>query len=110
MANKRQLKKQIHYICGDIAAECAMALDAIPGIDVEKMAQNIRDIAQLQVTTLANISFSFDKTPSDFESRREYNLAHSAYNKAAFHRLRIEFNEALQAIVHNMNASLPAKK
>lgn len=110
MANKRQLKKQIHAVCGDIAAECAIAIDAIPGIDTKKMTENIRDIAVLQINTLSNISFAFDKTPSDFESKADYRKALHAYNKAAFTRLRIEFNEHLTQIVHNMNASLPAKK
>ncbi len=110
MNNKRILKKQIHLICGDIAAECALAIEAIPGVDVEKMTQNIRDIAALQTNTLANISFAFDKRASDFPTRHEYRAALSAYNQAAFRRLRIEFNEAVEKIVHNMNAALPAKK
>ena len=35
MANKRTLKKQIRYICGDCAAECAMACEIIPGVDCD---------------------------------------------------------------------------
>lgn len=107
MTNKRTLKKIVRLYCGDLAAECAMAIDVFDGINVEKMLENIRDIARLQETTLANISFSFDKTPSDFENKALYRKALHAYNKAAFAKLQKDFNEQVQEIVKNMNACLP---
>ncbi len=38
MANRRQLKKQIRYICGDVAAECAMAKYLIDGVNRETLS------------------------------------------------------------------------
>ena len=37
MANKRDLKKQIRYICGDLAAECLIAGEYVDGIDRKSM-------------------------------------------------------------------------
>ena len=48
MANKRLLKKQIKYACGDIAAECIMAIHFVDGIDVKKMQDIVFEIASLQ--------------------------------------------------------------
>ena len=36
MANKRDLKKQISYICGDIATECLIAAEYVKGITKTK--------------------------------------------------------------------------
>ncbi len=37
--NRRNLKKQISYVCGDIALECHFAANSIPGVDVKKLYQ-----------------------------------------------------------------------
>ena len=50
MANKRILKKQIRYVCGDIAAECILAMNFIEGIDVEKMLSLVFEVASLQTS------------------------------------------------------------
>lgn len=107
MANKRILKKQIHYICGDLAAECIMAREIVPGIDAQKMNEVICRIAALQEQTLAKISFAFDKTPAEFESGKLYNKAREEYNAKAFRTLTAEFNNAVKEIVHEMNQALP---
>jgi hypothetical protein len=65
MANKRILKKQIKYVCGDLAGECIMAIHFVEGIDVEQMQNVIFDIATLQTTSLKRVTFSFDKTASE---------------------------------------------
>ena len=75
MANKRTLKKQIRYICGDCAAECAMASEVIPGIDCDKLTDAICSLAALQTDSLSKVSF----------------------------------NEALLAIVKEMNSALPSR-
>lgn len=61
MANKRLLKKQIKYICGDIAGECIMSRYLIPGIDAEKMESIVLEVATLQAATLKRVTFDFDK-------------------------------------------------
>lgn len=107
MANKRILKKQVHYICGDIALECAIALQTIPGINEEIINQTIVDLAELQTKTLEKISFSFDKAAHDYDNKSEYTKEKALYNKKAFSKLKIEFNQAILDIVNKMNSALP---
>lgn len=108
MANKRDLKKQIKYICGEIAVECILARECVEGIDMNKMNKIVFDIADLQQKSLKNATFSFDKTPSDFESRKAYHHAANAYFKNAYKVFYAEFNKHIQSIVKQMNELLPA--
>lgn len=107
MANKRDLKKVIRTICGDLACECMLAAEYVKGVDVEAMHKIVGEIARLQEAALANTSFSFDKVPSDFESTAEYRKARSAYNKRAYTSLRGKFNARVLEIVKQMNAAVP---
>lgn len=107
MANKRDLKKQVRYICGDLAAECLIAAEYIDGINTEAMRNIVVEIALLQEHGLQNMSFAFDKVPSDFASRNEYNTARAKYFKTAFKAFRDKFNTRIQEIVKKMNAELP---
>lgn len=107
MANKRILKKQIRYVCGDLAAECILAINFIEGINVEKMQEIVFEIAALQSTSLSHVSFSFDKIAADFASSHDYKIAKKSYNKAAFRTLKKEFDQKVQDIVKSMNNLLP---
>jgi len=107
MANKRNLKKQIRYMCGDMATECLIAAEYVKGVDGNEMRRIVGEIAALQENSLANTQFFFDKTPSEFASRQEYNRARRAYFKKAFATFREKFNSRIQEIVKAMNAALP---
>lgn len=107
MANKRNLKKQISYICGDIAAECLLAAECVKGIDTDKMRDIVCRLALLQENALKNTTFTFDKVPGDFSSRKEYNKAKKEYFKKAYTALREKFDQRIQEIVKDMNAALP---
>lgn len=107
MANKRDLKKQIRYMCGDIATECLIAADYVEGIDKNEMRKIVAEIAVLQENALSNTKFCFDKVPSDFSSLHEYNKAKNVYFKKAFASFREKFNSRIQDIVNKMNAALP---
>ncbi len=50
MANKRNLKKNIAYICSDIVGECIFAQQAFEGIDVDKMDEVIVKVEKMAVT------------------------------------------------------------
>lgn len=108
MANKRSLKKEIRYICGDLAGECIIARTFIPGIDEKKMGELVVRIAELQAATLQRATFSFDKAKADFASVHEYNKARNIYNAKAFRSLTDEFNHQVDEIVKEMNKALPA--
>lgn len=106
MANKRRLKKQIRYICGDLAGECIFAREIIPGIDHDKANGIIIDIAALQSEALAKTTFAFDKSVRDFESRHAYRTARHSYFKNAYKTLLNEFNAGIDAVLKEMNGLL----
>lgn len=110
MANKRNLKKQIKYICGDLAGECIVAKHFIPGIDEAKMNEVAFEIASLQTTSIMRVSFSFDKVVADYESKKAYNIAKSKYFAEAYKKLISDFNQGVQSIVSKMNHALPAEQ
>ena len=94
-------------MCGDLAGECIMAIHFVEGIDVEQMQNIVLDIASLQTASLKRVTFSFDKTSSECESRKEYSLARAKYFKQAYGALKSEFNSKVQEIVKAMNKQLP---
>ena len=107
MANKRDLKKQVKYICGDLATECMLAAEYVKGVVPAEMHKIVAEIASLQTSALASATFGFDKTEAEFESKAAYNKARTSYNKKAFAALREKFNNKVQDIVKQMNAALP---
>ncbi len=107
MTNKRQLKKYVKYVCGDLAAEIIIARHIFDGYDNKAVEKLVLDIAQLQETTLANISFAFDKAKHDFASAAEYRKALTTYRHTAYKKLLDEFHNGVEAIVKEMNAITP---
>lgn len=110
MANKRQLKKQVRYICGDIAAECALAKYVVEGINREAMNETLCEIAALQEATLSRINVTFDKLPKDFENLKAYNKAKHEFTLKAFESINSEFSKGIQELVKKMNSALPNAK
>lgn len=106
MANKRELKKLIKYVCGELAGECIVARDLIPGMDYDKMNDIIIMIAELQATALNRVNFVFDKTKKEFTSEKEYFAARQKYNATAYSTLRKDFNKKVDEIVKAMNLQL----
>ena len=107
MANKRELKKEIRYVCGDLAAECLLTKNFVKGVDANEMRDIVVKIADLQVSALESVSFSFDRLPHDFESGHDYRKARREYFKTAYKSLRDKFYNKVNAIVKEMNAALP---
>lgn len=103
MQSKRDLKKQIRYICGDLVGECLIIGEICPEDKLEALNQLIVELAVLQESTIAKTNFSFDKSPKDFPTVHEYNRAKSAYYREAFTTLHRQFNASLQDAVHRMN-------
>lgn len=103
MKSKRDLKKQIKYICSDLVGEC-MVLDLIvPEEKHDEVAQLIVDVALLQEQTLSNCTFSFDKAERDFPSAHAYKQAKSQYVRQAYKTLHEQFNSRLGELVHELN-------
>ena len=107
MASKRQLKKQIELVCGDIAGECLVVRDLVPGFDYDNMTAIIVEVAQLQYATLRRVGFNFDKSRRDFANGKEYKKATRAYHKAAYKKLADDFKASVNEIVKKMNNEMP---
>lgn len=107
MTNKRQIKKYVKYICGELAAELLIARTLYEGFDSEEVRKIVGRIAELQETAVANASFAFDKSHKDFENAAAYNKARAAYNKAAFGKLLDDFDKGVAEVLHSMNAIMP---
>ncbi len=110
MANKRDLKKVIRTVCGDIAGECILARHFVAGIDPKKMTEIVVEVADLQCKTLDNVSFSFDKSERAFDNAHAYRKERRNYFKKGYGKLRADFEAAVVAIVDQMNAALPEKQ
>lgn len=110
MSSKRSLKKLVRYMCGDMAAECIIAKNVVPGVDAGVMSSIVVKIARLQDATLRKMSFSFDKVAADYESPAAYNKARSEYMAKAYRSLKGDFNKQVAEIVKEMNAALPQEQ
>ena len=108
MASRRQLKKKISYVCGELAAEILLASHVLDNIDRATVNRIVSEIAALQVNSRGMVTVAFDKVPRDFDDLHAYNRARRAYYKQAFASLRKEFGEKVLALVKEMNAAVPA--
>ncbi|MBD5380172.1 MAG: hypothetical protein HDR74_09915 [Bacteroides sp.] len=108
--NRRTLKKNIRYICGDVVSQCLFATHCLPGAKQDEFNDVILKTARLQTTSLRRTSVTFDKAPKDFETKAKYNKARREYYSKAFKSLETDFNKQLQEIVGEMNKALPVKK
>lgn len=102
--NKRRLKKRIHELCGAAAVQVMMHFP-------EHVSQDIViKLARLQSGAISHISFAFDHVCRDFANCREYNKARRQYTRAAFGRLKSDFNKRLSEIVSDINREASANK
>lgn len=106
MANKRQLKKSINYACNDLAYATFLTELASEGKGHTEFNDILTRIAELKAQSLQAASFAFDKAPKDFENRKEYNKARSAYYAKAYAKFNNEFTSRLQALVDDLNKHL----
>lgn len=108
MANKRELKKKIQYVCGDICADIILATYLSPEVDRARAEALIVKLAALQDEAIDRVSFHFDKAVKDFPTPADYNKARAAYNAKAFANLRNDFSEKVNEVVKEMNTLVPA--
>lgn len=105
MANKRNLKKNIKNICGDIAGEAIFTCYANENIDVAKMNDVIIALADLQEDSIVKVSVAYDKNVKSFDKdKKAYQKAKSAYYQSCYKALIAQFNDTLKQILADMNA------
>jgi hypothetical protein len=108
MASKRDLKKYIRFVCGDVAGECLVAECSIKSIDSDKMKEVIVKLANLQEDCLDKVNVSFDKNLKSFgNDKKEFVKARSAYYKACYNAVIEQLNNGIEDVVKDMNAILP---
>ena len=108
MANKRNFKKMVRCVCGEIAGQCIYTQNFIDGIDGDKMDDIICDVAMLQVRTIDRVSVSFDRNMKSFSGNaREYRKAREIYFKKCYEGIKKEFMASLNEVVSRMNALIP---
>lgn len=108
MANKRDLKKRIQTVCGDIASDALIASVLFSDkVDSERINIIINEIAALQEDSIALASFSFDRSRRDFNSEKEYRHARRSYFATAYKKLNKEFIERAIEIVKQLNDVVP---
>lgn len=105
--NKRSLKKEIRLICGALAGECVITKITVPGVNPEALNEIIFEIADLQTNALRMVNIAYPRTGASFETRKEYMDDRHRYFKAAFRKLKADFNNHVEKINKSMNAVLP---
>lgn len=106
MSNRRELKKYVKTVCGELSGACIemyiMFPDQIKREDVENL---VCEAAGLQVETISKINIVFDKSRKD--DLAGYAKARRLYFREAFSTLVREFNTHVNEIVKKMNELLP---
>ena len=77
MANRRNLKKQVNYIAGELFTECMINSLFVPGTDKTKADELLADILEMQQEFISRISHTqpgqvkqfYKKYHQDFNAR-----------------------------------------
>lgn len=110
MSSVKDLKKEVRRVCNQIASEAMTAAAVLGGKAGKEMAAVVTDVANLQTNALAAASFRFDKLPTDFPTKKDYNRARSEFFANAYRSYREKFLGHVEEIVAKMNAALPKAK
>lgn len=87
MASRRNLKKDVSYVIGDIFTECLIYKELVPGTDKSAADDLMVDLLKMDTEFITRISHT-----QPGEAKQYYR----AYYK--------DFNEALQAVVAKLNS------
>ena len=82
MASRRQLKKNVNYIAGELFAECLVSSLLIPGTDKDKADKVMADILRMQEEFISRISHT---EPGNV--------------KGFYKKFRVDFNAKIDEII-----------
>lgn len=87
MAKRKDLKKNINYICGELFTECVVVSNFTPNVDIDKAADIMSEILTVQ---------------NEFISR----ISHTGRGseKLFYKKLYAEFNEKVQKIITELRS------
>lgn len=106
MSKRRELKKYVRTVCGDLAGSILETAYVFNGVKNSDVCEIINEIAALQVETLAKAGVAYDKTPSTSDPAA-YRKERRSYYHTAFRTLIHEFNASVLEIVKKINAAVP---
>lgn len=106
MANKRELKKYLKCVSGEVIEEALFISEYYDNVDGEKINAVIGKVLNLVVEKVSDVSVSFDKTCkiSFNGDRKAYNKAHATYYKACYHRLLSDFQEGINEAIKDIKS------
>lgn len=110
MSSLRSFRKNIRFVCGELAAECLIARNFIKGVDAEEFGKIVVEVAKLQEEALARVNITFDKSRKDFENAADYAKARKAYLANAYNHLADNFNAKVRELIARMNAAAHNKE
>lgn len=87
MANRKDLKKNINYICGELFTECVVVSNFSPNTDVNKAADIMAEILSIQNEFITRISHT--------ERGKE---------KVFYKKLYADFNMKVQEIIDKLQS------
>ncbi len=90
MANKRDLKKEINYVTGELLSECLCNKFLIPGVDAEKVDALMGKIIGIQDEFLCRVGANGDKNAKAV--------------KAYYRKLREDFDKLIDEVLEDLNA------
>ena len=104
--SKRNLKKAIHSMADAVVTTVLPGAVYAKAITEQRANEIISNMSEATARALSRLSISFDKGLADFETRRAYNAARSAYYKAAYEKAHAEFQKTVQDTLKEVNESL----
>ena len=87
MASRRNLKKHVNYIAGELFAECLVNSLYVPGTDKAKADQIMGQILEMQHEFISRISHTEPGNVKKFYSK-----------------FRVDFNKQVETIIDNITA------
>lgn len=93
MANRRDLKKSIGYIAGDLITECLIRYNFVPGTDLTLMDECISELIEIDAEFVRRVSHT-----QPGEAKKYYR---ALYN---------DFNDRIAQVVAKIDAAAEKKK
>ncbi len=104
--NKRNLKKIIHSMADAVVTTVLPSAVYAKAITEQRADEIISNMSAATAKALSRLAVSFDKGLAEFESRKAYNAARTAYYKAAYEKAHAEFKATVQDTLKEVNESL----
>lgn len=107
MANKREFKKFVEAVGGNVVSEMMTSYYNDKDADKEKIEHAIGRVLGATGAAKSNANVYFDRGVKSYADSREYTKAKAAFFKALFKKISGDFNREVNDAVKEFNAALP---